>query len=62
MKITVIQSGSVYRADCVELPGSPPIGIGDTDKDAVISLLHTLLVQNSSKNEFQGSLEITMAH
>jgi len=32
-----------FQADCTNLPGSPPLGFGDTEQEAVINLLHILL-------------------
>lgn len=32
-----------YRADCLDLPGSPPIGLGKTETDALAHLMWIIL-------------------
>ena len=38
MKIKIEKSGKGYRADFIELPGSPTVGQGKTKEEAVVSL------------------------
>lgn len=39
MTIKLEKSGNTFRADCLDLPGSPPIGDGQTKEEAVACLL-----------------------
>ena len=44
MNIEILKYGTKhYRADCVDLPGSPSVGIGKTPEKALIHLLLILL-------------------
>lgn len=44
MKIKLIKCGENYwQADCLDLPGSPPIGVGKTDYEAIASLFSNLM-------------------
>ena len=43
MKVQVGKRGSTYIADCIDLPGSPPIGIAITQEGAITDLLYKLL-------------------
>ncbi len=43
MKIEIEWSADHYRADCKDLPGSPPVGTGATKELAVVALMWILL-------------------
>lgn len=44
MRIHIIEAGiGNYQADLVGLPGSPPVGNGDSPNEAIISLLRSIL-------------------
>lgn len=47
MKINIEHSVDHYRADCKELPGSPPVGVGETPEMAVACLFWRLLFENT---------------
>jgi len=50
-----------YYADCVDLGGSPPIGLADSPEKALIMLLIRLLYSDSYKRCFtDGELNITL--
>lgn len=49
MKIEIVQSCDGFRADCLDLPGTPPVGIGSTPIEAVESLFRRM-----STNELPG--------
>ena len=49
MKIKIDKQNEMYIADCVDLPGMPPIGMGDTQDIAVKNLLFNLLLSESDK-------------
>ena len=45
IEITKLNHGSraYYRADCTDLPGSPPVGHGITEAEAVAHLMYRVL-------------------
>ena len=43
MKIIIEKSGSVYRANLQDLPGSPNVGVAPTPEEAVVDLFWSLL-------------------
>lgn len=43
MKIKIEKSVDHYRADCLDLPGSPPVGLGESKEMAVTCLFWMLL-------------------
>lgn len=47
MKISIIYSIDHYRADCLDLPGSPPVGLGETPEMAVACLFWRLMFQDT---------------
>lgn len=47
MKITIEKVSRGYRADFTELPGSPLVGDGETEADAIA----TLFIRNRDKLE-----------
>jgi hypothetical protein len=42
MKIKVEKQPDHYRADCLDLPGSPPVGVGRTPELAVAALFYLM--------------------
>ena len=42
MKIKIEKSDDCYRADCLDCPGSPPVGMGRTKLEALASLFYSL--------------------
>ena len=44
MNIEIAVYNDVYRADCLDLPGTPPVGTGETEAEAVASLFQNLLL------------------
>jgi len=46
MEIEIVKSGSHYRADCKDLPGMPPVGIGATPEMAVTCLFWCLMFED----------------
>lgn len=38
MRIKLEKDNSTYRADCLDIPGSPPIGLGITKEEAIADL------------------------
>lgn len=49
MEIQVEKHNDFWRADCLDLPGSPPVGMGSTRELAICNLLHILLAEANSK-------------
>lgn len=47
MKIDIEKSADHFRADCKDLPGSPPVGLGDTPEMAVACLFWRLLFEKT---------------
>jgi hypothetical protein len=47
MQIQIEKTQSGYRADCLNLPGSPPVGIGLTEAMAVAQLAYVLLFSDT---------------
>lgn len=45
MNIEITQSVDHYRADCKNLPGTPPVGLGDTPEMAVAALFWHILFE-----------------
>jgi hypothetical protein len=43
MNIEITKSADHYRADCKDLPGSPPVGTGDTPELAMACLMWHVL-------------------
>jgi len=43
VEITISKTRDGYCADIAELPGSPPIGLGNTKSQAVVDLLFRIL-------------------
>lgn len=56
MKIEIERVSIGYKADCLDLPGSPPIGMGSSEKDAIIDLLQILVRQ--VYKEVNGPIEL----
>lgn len=38
---------TIYRADCLDCPGCPPIGRGETKEMAVANMFMRLLIENA---------------
>jgi hypothetical protein len=36
-------TSTLYQADCIDCPGSPPVGYGATEAEAVLALVHGLI-------------------
>jgi hypothetical protein len=49
---------SLWKADCTDLPGSPPIGAGTSKHAAVINLLFVLLSYEGTNTLDTNTLEI----
>ena len=47
MKIEIVKSEDHYRADCKDLPGSPPVGLGSTPEMAVAHLFWRMLFEET---------------
>lgn len=47
MRYKIEKQSDHYRADCLDMPGSPPVGIGATEAEAVIHLFECLLSQKA---------------
>ena len=55
MKIRIEKMGKdYYRADCLDLPGSPPCGTGTTEVMALAALMY-LLIFESTEGEHPSS-------
>ncbi len=52
MKINVIRSEDHWRADCLDLPGTPPVGLGGTPEMAVACLFWRLLFEDYDSRAF----------
>lgn len=50
MKIKIEEGSDHYRADCVDLPGSPPIGLGKTPELAMAHLFWMMLFSRTGGN------------
>ena len=48
MKINIEKSDDHYRADCRDLPGSPPVGVGDTPELALACLFYRMLFEDTA--------------
>lgn len=48
MKISVIKVKDYYMADCLDLPGTPPCGIGNTEVEAVTHLFYRLIFESTN--------------
>lgn len=47
MRIDIEKSEDHYRADCKDLPGSPPVGLGSTPEMAVACLFWRMLFSDT---------------
>lgn len=47
MKINIEKSEDHYRADCKDLPGCPPVGLGNTPEEAVVCLFWRMLFEDT---------------
>ena len=47
MKIKVFKDGNSYRADCEDLPGTPPNGFGNTEVEAVCHLFYRIVAETT---------------
>lgn len=47
MKIEIKKSKDHYRADCKDLPGSPPVGLGSTPEIAVTCLFWRMVFEDT---------------
>lgn len=47
MKIKIEKSQDHYRADCLDLPGSPPVGLGETKEMAIACLFWRLKFEST---------------
>lgn len=50
MRIELEKSEGKWRADCKDLPGTPPVGIGRTQEEAVAMLFAKLLIEPAKSN------------
>lgn len=50
MKIKIKKCSDHYRADCLDLPGSPPVGLGETAELAMAHLMWLLLFSSTGGN------------
>ena len=48
MKISVIKVKNYYMADCLDLSGTPPCGIGNTEVEAVVHLFYRLIFESTT--------------
>ncbi len=49
MKYKIEKFKDHYRADCIDLPGSPPVGLGSTETEAAIHLFTRLIIESKSR-------------
>lgn len=47
MKIQIEKSKDHFRADCLDLPGTPPVGLGETPEMAVSCLFYRMMFENA---------------
>jgi hypothetical protein len=47
MKIQIEKSKDHYRADCLDLSGAPPVGLGNTPEMAVACLFYRMMFENA---------------
>lgn len=47
MNIKLEFSVDHWRADCLDLPGSPPVGLGETKEMAVACLFHRMMFEST---------------
>lgn len=52
MRIEIEKSGDNYRADCLDLPGTPPVGEGKTKEEAVASLFYRILFCSADETKW----------
>lgn len=55
MKVKVSKRGNRFEADPVELPGSPPVGKGDSIMEALGDFLHQYRAELGVEIELDGS-------
>lgn len=54
MKIQIEKSEGHYRADCLDLPGTPPVGLGETPEMAVACLFYRMMFESpGGPNSYQ---------
>ena len=51
MKIDITKSQDHWRADCKDLPGSPPVGLGSSPEMAVACLFWCMIFESSGGME-----------
>lgn len=49
MKIKLTKIKHYYRADCLDVPGTPPIGIGNKKHEAMANLFLNLIYSDLTK-------------
>lgn len=54
MKINIEKNGEEYRADCEDLPGMPPVGVGISPELAMAHLFWLILFDDSDGDDPQG--------
>ena len=47
MRYKIDKQSDHFRADCLDMPGTPPCGIGKTEVEAVIHLFERLLSEKA---------------
>jgi len=47
IKIEKYNDGKTFRADMLDLPGSPPVGQGETETEAVANLFMKIIFQST---------------
>ena len=52
MNIEIVKLESGYQADCKDCPGSPPVGYGETEVEAVTALFYMLMFSQPGSKEF----------
>lgn len=55
MRVTIKRDkkeAEVFIADCIDLPGSPPVGYGRSRQEALLYLLYALLVSSTQETNW----------
>lgn len=59
MKIEILKTKEHYRADCLDLPGTPPVGIGSSKEQAVASLFCRMYIETNELDKWFDHLDFS---